>query len=487
MNTFFNVSKFIVVPILSEWLVLVDFSRLLCSLDSSCRQKLIELCNEFKEQFNVLTTATRVYLSEAKLLWCSKHCCGLRGKLQESKLPLKLNSTTYKYVVSLQIYAYNDSRSKNSENCKIKLSILTSCMCLKELIIDEVKEEDCTLTFETLEEPLSSIEVLHINDARDFTRYLPLLRACPNLIEFDTYYASIDVLRTLIVWCRKLRRLKATFHYKTSYSLVALHYSKKLCEVTLSYDCKSLQFRALLFYSSGIECISTHSSSEMIVDALDCAQPDLHAITRWDCHIGGVTKVDLNVLQVLTQCSNLTELDVACFNITDEAFSLLFSGVLPLRKLYLSDYKQVGQFNRIVFFCGHLRELHMPQRSDKTNLNDVGLVALGKHCPHLNHLNIEYQRNITDEGFKSIVVNGRLVDLNIGYCSLTEATFLSVTQHCTKILSLAAFGIEISPVVLLHCWQLNSFAAHSKDKDMQACIARIKATRRKIHFYVSTK
>lgn len=432
-------SKYIAVPILSEWLFLIDFSRFLCSLDSLSRLKVKELVQESKDQFYRLMVKIRVSLSKANLSWSEKHGIHLYGMLPTSTFPSLSGITRFQWVSSLSISEFNYGEWDDNTDCRMKIFVISACKCLKELIIDHGRS---TFTYESIPEPLLSLEVLHINSGSDCTRkYIPLLRVCPNLREFMSGYVMPEVLLTLVVWCRKLQCLDCEYLDKKSHGLVIFHHGRYLAEINLSFECRVL-FSAVLHYCSSLSSVTTQCRSVYIVDTVQEAQSELYKITRWKCYFDSVAE---GLLDVFAQCTNLTDLELKPIEYAPQnTVPLVFGSTLPLRVLHLPHYFHSTEFASIARQCNSLRELYIPAVCG-TKVNDAGLAALGKYCPFITHLDITEQVAITDAGFECIVVNGRLEDLVINWCRLTELTFNNLAKYCTNLERFLSFGIRKSP------------------------------------------
>ena len=173
---------------------------------------------------------------------------------------------------------------------------------------------------------------------------------------------------------------------------------------------------------------------------------------------------------VTEHCHNLTQVRFHGYN----AFSLKMWNILG-QGIVLLDLFDVIMDNarllQIPQLCPYLRSLGLAS----VNLEDHQLIGIATGCPYIVHLDISYNRPLTDAGILNTVVNlTALRGLNIEGCvNLSDAGLVHIYTHCARTLhtlqmdcseentadvALLApvFSVAVISTLLEHCTQLRT-------------------------------
>ena len=108
----------------------------------------------------------------------------------------------------------------------------------------------------------------------------------------------------------------------------------------------------------------------------------------------------------LQNLKRLEHLEISgCSYLTDQELKIIISSCPQLEILHLNDCSQLTRqaFFEMSKILTDLKELHVK----RGNLDDSTLIQVISNCPNLNHLNLSYNRQITDQGLLQVIKMGR--------------------------------------------------------------------------------
>ena len=445
-------NKYSLVPILTEWLNLQDFVLFDSALaNQELHWQLVRLCWEFSSVFQSLYFKNdRVRLSASCSTWLEKR--RFNTVSAEVTLPF-LQSLKVSFISSLllSLRDQNTTRAglrscmKRVTNLKLSANhlekhsaniaeVLSHCCNLNELVIESDK------AFKNFSLPVQKdlpCKVLRFNMIYDARFFLPLVRACNNLIELhmDSYCRQdFKLAAAVVVWCRRLVCFNVAMRERRDQYILAFHAAKRFntLHVTKGSD---LLLKTLLHYRGGdvLKSLSIEkypcSAPHFLPQTIASVSPNVTELTlsQWK-------KVDRTLVQNIS--SEMFQLRYVylykCYDIDADAVPLLFDSSFPLTMLKTGEH----------FPSLELLQLHSFSRieildfSFNKHLTDECLIALGKYCPMITDLNVSFCSQITDEGIRAIIRNRKLINLKMSSRSLTDATLANLSAYCFDLHSL---------------------------------------------------
>lgn len=452
MCLLFKLSKYSVVPILSDWLGLIELVQFDSALSNQeLHWLLLKLCWEFSGVFqNSYFRNYRVVLSAGCNKWLEKrrfnavsaevtlpflqpfktnYVSTIFWSLIDRKDPRVALRSTMRRVVNLKL-----SAKLLEKHATLLAEVLSHCCNLNELIIESDK------AFRSFSLPVQKdlpCKVLRFNMIYDIRFFLPLVRACSNLVELhmDSFcHQDYKLATAVVVWCRHLVCFNVAMRERRDQFILAFHAGRMFNTQHVTKG-SELLLKTLLHYRGGDKLTALTiekfplSAPHTLPQTIASVSPNVADLTlsQWpkiDAPL--VQNLSLNFFQLKRVCLN------KCYQIDTDAVPLLFDSSFPLATLKTGEHFPALELLRINSFC----RVETLDFSFNKHLTDECLIVLGKYCPLITDLNVSFCSNITDEGIRAIIRNRRLTKLKMSSKSLTDATLANLSTYCFDLHSL---------------------------------------------------
>lgn len=485
----FKFSKYSLVPLLSDWLSLNELVLFDTSLaNQELHWQLLRLCWEFSSVFQAAYFKTdRVRLSLGCNTWLEKR--RFNSISAEVTLPfLQPLKTSFIGSLLLSLRDQKDPRTivrssmKRVTNLKLSANllelhaahiaeVLSHCCNLNELVIESDK------AFKNFSLPVQKdlpCKILRFNMIYNVRFFLPLVRACTNLVELhmDSFcQQDFKLAAAVVVWCRHLVCFNVAMRERRDQFILAFHAGRRFNTLHVSKG-SELLLKTLLHYR-GADTLTALSienfplaAPHTLPQTISSVSPNVRELTlsHWKkIDVPLVQNMSSEMMQLKRVCLN------KCYDIDGEAVGLLFSNDFPLAILKTGDKFPAMELLKLQSFC----RVETLDFSFNKYLTDECLIVLGKHCPLITDLNVSFCPHITDEGVRAIIRNRKLTKLKMSSKSLTDVTLANLSTYCFDLHSLnisylrTLLSLEAVLKVIVKCRALQHLTCSIKGDDLK--------------------
>lgn len=474
----FKFGKYYLVTLLSEWLELGDFLVLDTALTNKTEsQKLLNLCVQFAKRFESLFfTYDCVPISMPLGLWLAKRqfsaiCCEMEESFLSNYKPKTILETIKMWLFGSEAERQCKANPNIIKGIQFHLSVFYNEPKLMSRLLPKCEhlQEIRVYYKETLR---SRSECVHLG--YDFEKnvtlhasFVDMVRQCRNLrrIQIGCDIMTVKLMTALVVWCRQLESMEIFLDANNNREqyFLAFHGALQMTQM-LVQTASPLLWRSLLWYRG-----SALRHLTLVEMGLKCETLSMLPPTLTDLRLARVT-LDGSLLCSLPRLRRLYLHDSNLFP-TTVITALLEGNHLYFAKLYdvvplrlLAGKKPVTS----------LVELDLTYAPD---LDDSTLEIVGTCCPALRALTMQFCRKITDMGVRNIIVNGRLVSLNMRGTELTGITLFNLHTFCRGFKYFTLLHNHISAAELLdfvrNCPSLRYLNVFSKDVNFGSKLRQI--------------
>lgn len=496
MKLIFQISKYIVIPLLLDWLDLAGFSSLLVATGSlEYHDKLRALFEGYRGRFHcAFLSSAYVPLSIPALKWFERMGLDFPDKIiMDYKVAAKYSSVVG-ILKSILFGSYSSHQRKSALVTKCLEKVRT--MCFVSNSTDFVPNQYNNLQHIELSLfdfqlstvlPLCgpSITVLDFRGVYNGSALYDVIMRCPNLSVLKLIPSvfrkdATTMLCALTVHCRKLSVLDVYDHFfhALGYSfshrelqILLLHHY--FCRLDHAY-CYGMSIRTMFGYRSDISTLEIRMKPT--VDLVGLVAAGNHLLT---CLRIENCSSDFEGLEViLAACPHLRKfhlshadvnfvppLDVVSSHLEDLELRnlgpspLVFNCPFPmLRRLCLMGCCLTNEeLQQCLTFCPALTALNVENNDGiddaigemlkpfhsltalnlsrcRSITNDC-MVLLAQYCVNLRELHIQRCRHVSDEGLSHVLMNGKMKCLDLFGCSkaISLQTVLCIAKYCKGI------------------------------------------------------
>ena len=488
--------EFICIPILSEWLSVVDIGYLDTSLNSSTRGSYIELIKKYCHLF-IASEADGKYYPYSFVEWSSRrNISGLAISLRNKDLKhLTVDGRMLRTLKRLHFGKILEVYQNNL------LDVLSFCLSLEEISLYDM--HDVSILVNQLAQYCTQLKSVQFNNCVvGEVEFVALCRNCPMLetIEIQCGMTNRGVL-AMIAHCRNLKHFYCVVNDERICQMMMFHSSR--CWKSMSFlDASKFCFEGFMSYRGlSLESLNDHQEVSLKTPALPELCPSLTSITLSLDQSGDqlflvhelakLTKLkDVNLysanaeleLDLSRAVPVLRQIDTLSLVVSSpRIIRFLWENGISIRSLYcntssevfvgfpdLSSLKSLVLYQTVIFpasaaCIGHLKELCLESCDARENALEV----IAKNCPGLVHLELNDCLGVTDENIE--VVTSLCKDLSVltlTDCNVTKRVLDSVLQHSTRSIG------ELS----LYC----GFDCH-----LDAVLALLQTARKLVRFQIS--
>lgn len=426
MSPLLLLNKYIIVPVLIEWLAILDFIDLDTAIcNQKFRQKFIESIREYPDKFE------RMFMDEYFIL--SRRC--LVWQLHR-RMVLPCAKISARNLVDFQQFeALNTSPHEEVQSWFFNFSGKIKSICIEnyafqehDILYEWLKRNSFEVVISVPTTPKASslvtshklsVKSISMIGSYQFYLFKPFLCQCSCLMKIDGPNSNCfnsDVILCLLAWCRQISTMEITVKDQRTQLMVVMHYGLRLTNLRITKP-------SAFLIKSVISCcprLTELSILDMPMYALEELSHNEHKLKRLS--IWCLLSLDDEL--ATHQIRSLTTLEYLSVHCRDASTALL--SVSPLRHLTMqygfnfTKLKSVSSIEKLT------TRIWQP-------LQDFDLSFIGMYCPYLIELDVSKQNNITDAGVEQILRHGRIKHLNISHSSCTEETLSNVVEYCFDI------------------------------------------------------